>query len=169
MVIHITLTFPVRSPMPMIIATGIVIAIVKTPHGLFASAWTTTSASTAIRMIMIASTLMSASAPTPRPISSFTICPSVLPRRRRSEKHNHVVHAAAESCADQDPKRAGQKTELRRQHRADQRPRPRDRREMMAENHPTICRDKIFAIFCATAGVARSSFRTRTLVASHLL
>ncbi len=67
--------------MPMSIATGIVVAIVKTPHGLFARAWTTTKASTAMIIIMIRSTLMRASAPTPRPISSFTICPSVLPRR----------------------------------------------------------------------------------------
>ena len=57
----------------MINATGMVMAIVKTPHGLLASACTTTSASTASRMIMIANTLMSASTPTPRPISSFTI------------------------------------------------------------------------------------------------
>ncbi len=70
----------------MMIATGIVVAIVNTPHGLFASACTTTSASTAIKMIMIASTLTSASAPTPGPISSFTIWPSVFPRRRTELK-----------------------------------------------------------------------------------
>ena len=66
----------------MISAIGIVIAIVNTPHGLLASAWTTTSARTAKRIIMIARTLMSASAPTPGPISSFTIWPNVLPPRR---------------------------------------------------------------------------------------
>ena len=66
----------------MINAIGIVIAMVKTPHGLFANACTTTSARTASKIIMIASTLINASAPTPRPISSFTICPSVFPRRR---------------------------------------------------------------------------------------
>ncbi len=57
----------------MIRATGIVIAMVKTPQGLLASACTTTSASTASKITMMASTLISASAPTALPISSFTI------------------------------------------------------------------------------------------------
>ena len=131
----------------MIIATGIVVAIVNTPHGLFASACTTTSASTAMIMIMIASTLISASAPTPRPISSFTIWPSVLPRRRTEAKSTIMsCTAAAERRADQNPKRARQKSKLRRQHRTDQRPGPGDRGKMMAENHPAIRRDKILAV-----------------------
>ena len=70
----------------MISAIGIVIAIVNTPQGLFASACTTTSASTASKMVMIASTLMSASAPTPGPISSFTIWPNVFPPRLTDAK-----------------------------------------------------------------------------------
>ena len=66
----------------MMTAMGMVIAIVKTPHGLSASARTTTSASTASRMIMMTSTLINAMKPTPAPISSFTICPSDFPSRR---------------------------------------------------------------------------------------
>ena len=52
------------------------------PHGELASALTTTSASTASRMIMIASTATSAAAPPTGPISSRAICPSDLPSRR---------------------------------------------------------------------------------------
>ena len=81
-VIQLTLNRPLRNPAPISKAIGIVIAMVKTPHGLFASACTTTKASTASKITIMASTLINASAPTPRPISSFTICPSVLPRRR---------------------------------------------------------------------------------------
>ena len=54
------------------------------------------------------------------------------------QKHDHVVHPAAESRADQNPKRAWKKSKLRRQHRPYERARPGDRRKMMAENHPTI-------------------------------
>ena len=63
-----------------------------------------------------------------------------------SEKHNHVVHAAAERRADQDPKCSRQETKLRGEHRADQWSGSGDRGKMMAENHPAICRDKIFAV-----------------------
>ena len=54
--------------------------------------------------------------------------------------------AAAKRRADQNPKRAGQKTKLRRQHRPDQRARPGDRREMMAEHHPAICWNEILPV-----------------------
>ena len=131
----------------MMSATGIVIAIVKTPHGLLASACTTTSASTASRMTMIESTLMSASAPIVLPISSFTIWPSVLPRRRTEAKRTIMsCDATAQRRPDQDPQGAGQVAELRRQHRPDERPGPRDRSEVMTERHPAIGRDEISAV-----------------------
>ena len=56
------------------------------------------------------------------------------------------MHAAAERRADQNPKRSRQETKLRREHRPDQRTRPGDRGEVMAENHPAICRNEIFSI-----------------------
>ena len=56
--IAITFTFPLRNPIPMRNATGIVVAIVKTPHGLLASACTTTSASTRHENDLIVGTLM---------------------------------------------------------------------------------------------------------------
>ena len=45
-----------------------------------------------------------------------------------------------------DPKRSGQKTELRGEHRTDQRAGPGDRGEMMTERHPAIGRHEILAV-----------------------
>ena len=63
-------------------AIGIVIAIEKVPHGESASAPTTTSASTASRMIMMQKTATSAATPPIGPISSRAIWPRLLPSRR---------------------------------------------------------------------------------------
>ena len=67
---------------PMRIAIGIVAAMVKRPHGLSRSALTTTSASTASRMIMIAKMAIIAAMPATGFTSSFAICPSDFPSRR---------------------------------------------------------------------------------------
>ena len=63
-------------------AMGMVRPIEKTPHGDSASAFTTTSASTARMMIMIAKTAIRAAVPPTTPISSRTIWPRLLPSRR---------------------------------------------------------------------------------------
>src|SRR6478736_590878 len=88
---------------PTRIAIGIVAATVDVAHGLWRIALTTTRPSTAIRMIMIASTPINATAPPTAPSSSRAIWPSDRPSRR-----------------------------------IDQRPRTRDRREMVAEDDPAI-------------------------------
>ena len=67
---------------PMSRAMGIVQEIVKRPHGLSRSALTTTSASTASRMIMIAKIATIAARPATGLTSSFAIFPSDLPSRR---------------------------------------------------------------------------------------
>ena len=67
-------------------AIGMVIASENVPHGELASACTTTSASTASRMIMMASTAISAAAPPIGPISSRAICPRLRPPRRVEKK-----------------------------------------------------------------------------------
>ena len=59
-----------------------VVAIVNSPHGLPRSALTTTSASTASRMIMIARIATIAARPATGFTSSFAIWPSDLPSRR---------------------------------------------------------------------------------------
>jgi hypothetical protein len=61
---------------------GMVAAMVKVPHGLPLRALTTTRATTASRMIMMSSTVMSAANPPTLPISSRAICPRDLPSRR---------------------------------------------------------------------------------------
>ncbi len=88
-------TFPGRMwfiQRPMSRAIGIVHAMVKRPHGLSRSALTTTSASTASRMIMIAKIAIIAARPATGLTSSFAICPSDLPSRRTE------AHRIKKSC-----------------------------------------------------------------------
>ena len=65
---------------------GMVQRMVKTPQGLSRSAFTTTSASTASRITMIARIATIASMPVTGPVSSFAIWPSDLPSRRMEPK-----------------------------------------------------------------------------------
>jgi hypothetical protein len=73
---HTFIQNPIRN------AIGIVAAMVKTPQGLPLSAFTTISARTARRMIMMESTAIIAAMPVTGPISSFAIWPSDFPSRR---------------------------------------------------------------------------------------
>ena len=131
----------------MIIASGMVTAMVNSPHGLSASAFTTTRPSTASRMVMIASRLIIATRPMTGLISSLSIWPSDFPSRRiEAKQHHRIMHPAAERGADQDPQHARQIAELRRQHRPHQRPRPGDGREMVAEDHPLVRRHEVLAV-----------------------
>ncbi len=75
-------------------AIGIVIAIENVAHGEAAIALTTTSASTASRMIMIAKTPIRAAAPPTGPISSRAIWPMLLPSRR-IEKNSTIMSCTA--------------------------------------------------------------------------
>jgi len=62
------------------------------------------------------------------------------------EHDGHILHAAAQHRADQYPQSARQIAELRRQRRPDQRPRPGDGGEMVAEHHPPVGRHEIAPI-----------------------
>ncbi len=62
-------------------AIGIVIASENVPHGESARAWTTTSASTASRITMMARTATMAAVPPTGPISSRAIWPRLRPLR----------------------------------------------------------------------------------------
>ncbi len=75
-------------------AIGMVIAIEKVPHAEAASAFTTTSASTASKMIIMAKTATSAAVPPTGPISSRAIWPRLLPSRRM-EKNNVTMSCTA--------------------------------------------------------------------------
>ncbi len=143
-------TLPGRScriQTPMSSAIGIVAAIVNRPHGLSRSALTTTSASTASRMIMIAKIATIAAMPATGLISSFAIWPSDLPSRRiDAHRIDEVLHRAAEDDADDQPDRAGQEAELRGERRPDERPGAGDGREVMAEEHPLRRRHEVAAV-----------------------
>src|SRR4051812_3865515 len=76
---------PNRIAQPMATAIGIVAAIVNNPHGLSASAFTTTSPSTASKTVMIATMLTNAARPAKGPTSSRTICASDFPLRRTEQ------------------------------------------------------------------------------------
>ena len=79
---------------PISRAMGIVQAMVNSPHGLALRAFTTISASTASRMIMIARMATIAARPATGFTSSFAIWPSDLPSRR-SEQHRMVKSCTA--------------------------------------------------------------------------
>ena len=70
-------------------AMGMVAPTVKMPHGLSASALTTTSASTASRITTMARIASNAMKPADVFNSSFTICPSDFPLRRIEQ--NRIV------------------------------------------------------------------------------
>ena len=76
-----------------------------------------------------------------------------------------VLHCAAEHDADDDPDRAGQKAELRRERGADQRTGAGDGGEVMAEQRSTLVGTKSRPLFSRSAGVARWSSSPNTVKA----
>ena len=64
---------------------------------------------------------------------------------RRAEDHE-VLHRAAEHDAGDQPDRAGQEAELRRERRTDERAGAGDRREVMAEEDPLVRRHEVAAV-----------------------
>ena len=153
---------------PISIAIGIVAPTVNVPHGLWRSALTTTSASTAIRMIMIENTPTSAAKPPTGPISSFAICPSERPSRRRLPQRMQKSCTAPPSTT---PTRIhsvpGQIAELRRQRRADQRPGPGDGGEVVAEDHPAVGGHEVAAVVDALRRRLPRRRRARTRLAAR--
>ena len=75
-----------RTYTPMNSAIGMVIATVNVPHGLFASAFTTISASTASSSTMIINIPIIATTPAAWPSSLRIMSPSVRPSRRVDRK-----------------------------------------------------------------------------------
>ena len=122
-------------------AIGMVATIVNVPHALSRSALTTTSPTTARRMIMISSTVTSAVKPPRVPISSRAIWPSDLPSRRIEQ--NRIT----KSCTAP-PRTApimihsvpGKIAELSGERRSDKRARSGDCGEVMPEEDPLVRR-----------------------------
>ncbi len=137
----------------MKIATGMVAAIVKVPHALPLSAFTTTSPTTASRITMMMRTVTSAMKPPTLPISSRAILPSDLPSRRMEQKRmTKSLYGPSEDGADDDPQRAGQVAELRGQDRPTSGPGSGDCGEVVAQEDPLIGGLKIVAIAQALGG-----------------
>ena len=65
---------------------------------------------------------------------------------------HRVVHAAAERGADQNPQRARQVAELRGERRPDERARPGDRREVVAEDDPLVRLHEVAAVVAHLGG-----------------
>ena len=118
--------------MPINIAIGIVSPIVTMPQGLDLSAFTTISASTASRTIMIPSTATSAvDAGDRTDLLARHLAERLAVAADRGGEDHEVLHGAAECDADDDPDDAGQVAELRREGRPDQRSGAGDGREMV--------------------------------------
>src|SRR5205085_2165044 len=80
-----------------------------------------------------------------------------FPVAANGTKENHkVLDATSESCARNQPKRAGEIPKLRSQRGADQRARPCDRREMVAEEDPFVGRHKVTAVVVTFRGSSTS-------------
>ena len=128
-------------------AIGIVAATVDVAQGLCRIAFTTTRPSTAIRMIMMAMTPIKRDGAADRAeLVARHLAERAAVAADRAEQRDEVLHAAAEHGADQDPQRAGQIAELRRERRADQRARARDGGEVMTEHDPAIRRHEVAAV-----------------------
>ena len=139
-----------RRWMPISSAIGIVSPIVTTPHGLDASALTTTSASTAISTTIIPRIATSAVVPRDWPdLVARHGAERAAVATHRSEEDDEILHGAAEHDSDDDPDRAGEKAELRRERGADERTRTGDRREVVAEDDPAIRRQIVAAVLHA--------------------
>ena len=139
-------------------------AMVNTPHGLSLSAFTTTSASTASRMTMIASTATMREDAGDRPdLLLRHLAERLAVAPHRGEQDDEVLHRAAEHDADDDPDRAGQVAELRREHRADQRARRRRWPRSGGRTGPSAWSARSRGRWpAARPGVARRSLRPKT-------
>jgi len=83
---------------------------------------------------------------------------------QRAKEDGEVLHRAAEHHADDEPQRPGEETELRREHRADERSRPRDGGEVMAEQHPLVRGHEVTAVVealrrCGALGIEAEDAR----------
>ena len=151
---------------PMSIAIGMVMAMVKAPQGDALSALTTTSARTASRMIMMARTETMATRPAaPADLLARHLAERVPVAPQRDEQDDEVLDAAAEHRPRHDPERPRQVAELRGEGRADERPRPRDRREVVAEHDPAVRGHEVAAVVEALRRGGAGASRARTLAA----
>ena len=128
-------------------AMGMVAAMVNVPQGLPLSAFTTTSATTASRMIMISRTVIKRGESADfADLFAGHLAERFAVAAHGAEQDHEILHGAAEHRADDDPERAGQIAELRGERGADQRTGAGDGGEMVAEDDPFIGGLEIVAV-----------------------
>ena len=76
--------------------------------------------------------------------------PAAAPHR--GPEPEGILHRAGQTDAADQPDQAGRVAELRREHRADQRPGAGDGREMMAEQHPPAGGEVVGAVALGVRG-----------------
>src|SRR5262249_52513574 len=64
----------------------------------------------------------------------------------RAKQNHKILHASRKCSACDQPQSSRQITELRRERRPNQRPRPRDRCKVVPKQNPFVCRNKIAAV-----------------------
>ncbi len=133
---------------PMISAIGTVMPMVNTPHGLFASALTTTMPRPASVTSRMNNTAIIATSPENGLISVRAISASERPRWRIE------ATSTVKSCthpghhrADQQPEKSRSKSELRRQRRPHQRSRSGNGGKVMPEQNPLRRRHVVVPVF----------------------
>ena len=128
-------------------AIGIVMAIVKTPHGLSLSAFTNASPTPASAMMMMKRMATAAVKPATGPISMRAISASDCPSAAdRGPERDHVVDGARQTDAGHEPEQPRREPELRGQDGTEQRARAGNRREVVAEQHPLVRRVVVVAV-----------------------
>ena len=137
----------------MRMAIGMVANTVEVAQGLCFIALTMTRPSTAIRMTMISSVPIRAAMPPKRAeLIARHLAEAAAVAARGQQQDRHVLDAAADDGADQDPQRAGQIAELRGERRADQRAGAGDGGEVVAEDDPAMGRHEVAAVVEALGG-----------------
>ena len=133
-------------------------------------AFTTTFPSPARAMMRMKRIAIVAAVPATVPMSSYGDLRQRFPAAADARRqHQKILHRPGQTNADDDPEQPRHIPELRRQHRPNQRPRPADRGEVMAEQHPLVGRVIILPIRLRIAGVGRESSSAATFAARNAL
>ena len=141
-----------------------VMAMVNVPQGLSFSAFTTTRAATASRMIENRDHRGVGHESADAADFFFRHFGERLAVAADGEQQNHeVLHAAGEDGSGQHPQRSGKIAELRGQHRPDQRAGPGDGGEVMAEDDPLVGDQKVAAVFQAFGGSGAQGIESENL------
>ena len=138
---------------PMTSAMGTVMPMVKTPHGLLASALTTTMPSPA----SVTSRMNKHGDHRHQPGKRTDLGARNIGQRASAvahggHQHGEVLHAPGQHRANQQPEKSRSKAELRRQGRTHQRSRAGNGRKVMPEQNPLGRRHVVVAVLIGVGG-----------------